>query len=155
MMLMMMRMKAVTESVLWPLENTVAKVFRFGECSKGKLLTLYEPPSPAAQVLAQGQGITQQASETPLLPQAPPWSPARVRGRPCQAGSHPQFPFLMPKSHEALRLPPLSPPQPTKLGLGALPGSLLGPELWQWWLLQDEETGSSPLMPEGGVAARP
>lgn len=33
MMLMMMKMKAVTESVLWSLKNTVAKVFRFGKCS--------------------------------------------------------------------------------------------------------------------------
>lgn len=90
----------------------------------------------------------------PFFCKHPPWSPARVGGRPCQAGSHPHFPFPMPRSHVALRLPPLSPPRPTRLGLGALPGPLLGPESRQWRLLQDEETGSSPPMPEGGVSAR-
>lgn len=51
----------------------------------------------------------------------------------------------------APRLLPSSPPRPTKLGLGALPGPLLGLESWQQrQQLQDEETGSSPHMPDGG-----
>lgn len=51
----------------------------------------------------------------------------------------------------ALKLLPLSPPRPTKLGLGALPGPLLGLESWQQRRqLQDEETGRSPHVPDGG-----
>lgn len=115
-------------------------------------MTTPPPTHPSATgMLAQGQGLTPHMSEIPLLLQTPTLEPNQVKGKPCWVGSQPHFPFPMPRSHVALRLPPLSPPQPTKLGLGALPGPLLGRESW---LLQNKETGSSSPTLEGGMSAR-
>ena len=58
---------------------------------KGRVLAVYDtPPCPVAGVLAQRQGGASHAGaqRVPLCRQPPPWSPARVKGRPCQAGSH-------------------------------------------------------------------
>lgn len=63
-LMMMMMTKAMTDSVLWPLG-----------------------PGPGA-----GQALTPAgAQRLPFCSKPPPWSPARVKGRPCQAGSHPSF----------------------------------------------------------------
>lgn len=59
------------------------------------------------------------------------WKPPRV-----------YFPYVQkPRGSEVPYAIP-SPPQPTMIGLGALPGSMLGSQSWQRLELRDEETGS-------------
>lgn len=114
---MLLLLKAVSDSVLWPhggqsCLDLLATSSSLANVLKGRALAFDDAPPPSSRGPgpAAGQGLTCRCSESPFVRQTPTLSPARVQGRPCQAGSRHQFPFPMPRSHVALRLTLLSPP---------------------------------------------
>lgn len=141
-----------TKWLLWPKAwYTILK-------EEWSLLISTYTPAPQRRGSEADAGEGRQSSHLQVIRGSPAASnpalePGQSEDRPCQAHSHPQFPF--PSAQEPRGSTPSSPLQPTMLGLGALPGPLLGPESWQQLRLQDEETGNSPQVPECSVAARP
>lgn len=79
---MVMKMKAGLDSVLWPVENTVAWVFKsLVNVLKGKVLSCVTPPQRQLAGPGAGQGLTLQVSATPLGLQTPTLKPNQSPGQ--------------------------------------------------------------------------